>query len=116
MFFAEFLDQFTDLDDLFWVESYGWLIQNDDLGISEDCLGKSYSLFVSFGEVFDQAVGHCGDACQIHDLFDLDFSLVFRDFFEFRNEFQVFRDRHIEVQRGLFRQVSDAFFCGFRLF
>ena len=48
MFFAEFPDQFTDLNDLFWIKSYGWFIKDDDFRIAEDRLGKSYPLFVSF--------------------------------------------------------------------
>ena len=47
MFFAEFPDQFTDLNDLFWIKSYGWFIKDDDFRIAEDRLGKSYPLFVS---------------------------------------------------------------------
>ena len=51
MFFAEFPDQFTDLNDLFWIKSYGWFIKDDDFRIAEDRLGKSYPLFVSFHQM-----------------------------------------------------------------
>ena len=48
MFFAQALDQVTDLYDLFRVQAYRRLIQNDNLRISHQCLGQTGSLFITF--------------------------------------------------------------------
>ena len=58
MFLFKTLDQIADLYDLLRVKSYCRLIQDDNFRISEDCLCKSNSLSVTFGQVFDQAVTH----------------------------------------------------------
>ena len=58
MFLLEAFDQITDFYDLFRIKSYCRFIKNDDFRISKDCLCKSYSLSVTFGQIFDQAISH----------------------------------------------------------
>ena len=47
MFFAEFPDQFTDLNDLFWIKSDRRFVQNDDLGVAHERLRKPDALIES---------------------------------------------------------------------
>lgn len=48
MILPQLADQITDLDDLFRIQTYRGLIQNNDLRIAEDCLRQSDSLPVTF--------------------------------------------------------------------
>ena len=79
MFFSQLFDQFPDLNDLLRIESDRRLIQYNDFGIANDCLRKSDSLPVTFGEVSDQPVLHVHDLGKLHDLFDRGLSFVFWD-------------------------------------
>ena len=48
MILPQLADQITDLDDLFRIQTYRGLIQNDNLRVAKDCLRQSDSLSVTF--------------------------------------------------------------------
>ena len=48
MIFPQLADQITDLDDLFRIQTYRGLIQNDDLRVAKDRLCQSDSLPITF--------------------------------------------------------------------
>ena len=48
MILPQLADQITDLDDLFRIQTYRGLIQNDDLRVTKNCLRQSDSLPVTF--------------------------------------------------------------------
>ena len=114
MFFLKTLDQITDLYDLFRIQTYRRLIQNNHFRITKNCLRKSDSLSVTFGQVFDQTVFHVCDFYHFHDFFYHGFLLIFWDFFEISNETHIFAYCHVEIKRRHFRQISDTFFGLFR--
>ena len=54
--------------------------------ITKNCLCKSNSLSVTFGQILDQTVFHIGNLYHFHDFFYHGFFLIFWDFFEISNE------------------------------
>ena len=116
MLFFQAFNQISDLYDLFRVKAHCWLVQYDNLRITEDCLGKPHPLTITFGKIFDQTVFHICNFYHIHDFFDHGFFLVFWDFFQIRCKFHIFQNGHIEIKRWLLGKITDAFFCLFRLF
>ena len=111
MFFLKTLDQITDLYDLFRIQTYRRLIQNNHFRITKNCLCKSNSLSVTFGQILDQTVFHIGNLYHFHDFFYHGFLLIFGDFFEISNETHIFAYCHVEIKRRHLRQIADAFFC-----
>ena len=116
MILPQLADQITDLDDLFRIQAYGRLIQNDALGVAQDCLCETDSLPVTFGQVLDQTLLHIGDLCHFHDLINLLLPLFFRHFFQFCHEIQIFSDSHVNIQRRKLRQITDGTLCLLRIF
>ena len=116
MILPQLTDQITDLDDLFRIQTYRGLIQNDDLRVAKDRLCQSDSLSVTFGKVPDQTLLHIGDLCHFHDLIDLLLPLFFRNFFQFCHEVQVFSDSHVNIQWRKLRQITDGTLCLLRIF
>ena len=53
---SQTLDQLSNLNDLSGIQSYGGLIQDEDLGLMDERLGQSHSLLVSLGKMLDQAL------------------------------------------------------------
>ena len=56
MFLAKASDQSAHLNDLRRIQADCRLIQNNHLRISKQCLGQTYTLFVTFGQIPDQTV------------------------------------------------------------
>ena len=116
MFFSEFFDQITDLQDLFWIQTNRRLIQDQDFRWSEQCLCKSYSLTVTFGKIFDQTVLYGIQFCGCTYSGYLIFPFRFWDFFQLGGKCKIFFYRHIKIKRRQFRQITDVLFCGFCVF
>ena len=114
MLFCQLADQFTDFNDLLRIQSDRRFIQNDDLRESKDCLRKSDSLLITFGQVLDQPVLYIHDLHHQHDLLNLLLPFLFWDLLQFRYEPQVFIHLHIRVKRWHLRQITDTFFCCLR--
>ena len=106
---AQIPDQRADLNDLLRVQADRRLIQDDELGFSEDCLRQSDTLSVSFGEVPDQALAHICDTRAVRHRIDLFFPLLCRNLLELCDELQIFLHRHIHVQRRDLGEIADAF-------
>jgi len=114
MILPEALDQLADLDDLLRVQADGRLIEDQRLRISEQGLCKTDPLAVSFRQVADQSSLHTVDCQLLHDFIDLFFSLRLRNFFQLRDEFQIFQNSHIRVERRNFGQIPYRLLCLFR--
>ena len=112
---AKLADQITDLDDLFRIQAYGRLIQNDDLRVAKDRLCQSDSLPVTFGQVLDQTLLHIRDLRHLHNLTDLLFPFLFRNFFQLCHEFQILPHSHVNIQRRKLRQITDGTLCLLRI-
>ena len=56
MFLAKASDQSAHLNDLRRIQADCRLIQNNHLRISKQCLGQTYTLFVTFGQIPNQTV------------------------------------------------------------
>ena len=51
--FRKIANKGTDLDELVGVESCGWLIEDDELGIAQECLRQSDALPIALAEFTD---------------------------------------------------------------
>ena len=109
MFLSQILYQISDLNDLFRIQSYCRFIQNDHVRITQNRLGKSHSLPVTFGQIFDQTVFHICDLNPVHDFFDHFILFVFRDFFQIRRKPHIFQNGHIKIKGRLFRKIAYTF-------
>ena len=74
--FCELPDEFSDLYNLLWIQSDGRFIQDNRFRKSQDCLCQSYSLAVSFGQIFNQPLPDIVDLHHLHNLFDFRLSAV----------------------------------------
>ena len=81
MFFAQMTDQFTDLYDLFRVQSDRRLIEYDNLRIPQDRLCKPDTLPVSFGQIADHAPCHFCRTGRFHCLFHIPSAQTFFQLF-----------------------------------
>ena len=72
------------------------------------CLGKSNPLLVPFGQLADLAVRHFGKAAHLKHIVDAVCQLRAFESADFAGEFKVFVDRHIQIQRVVFRQIPDS--------
>ena len=115
MVLCQLPDQLPDFDNLLRIQSHRRFIQNNNLRISQDCLGQSHSLTVTFGQIFYQTLLHIGDSYHFHHIFDLIFPSVPGNFLQLCREFQILFHCHIKIQRRLFRQIANTFFCLLRL-
>ena len=71
MVFAQRFDEIADLDDLQRIEADRWLVQNNDLRISEKRLGYSDTLLITFGKCGNTAIFDLADSGLLNDLPDL---------------------------------------------
>ncbi len=109
-------DQITNLYDLDWIKPYCRLIQNNNLWISQKRLSNAYTLLISFRQRQNQPISDLCDFCLIHNIFHLPRQFHSLQPFCLADKFQILHRRLIHVQRRLFRQISDQFFCHLRLF
>ena len=116
MLLFQIFDQSSDFYDLFRVKSDCRFIQDNNFRISHDCFCQPHSLAVTFGQVLDQSVSHIRNLYHIHDFFYHVRFFVLWDFFEISHKFHVFQNGHVEIERRLFRQITDTFLCFLRLF
>ena len=97
------------------VESYGRLIENDDLGIIDDRLRKADTLAVAFGQVFDQTLADTGGGGAFQRMFNRPGIIFSGDAFQIGGKGQIFAHGHIGVHRGNLRQIADVLLCLLRL-
>ena len=81
MVLSKCTDQFTDFDNLLWIETNGRFIQDDNIREIKNCSGKTCSLAITFGKVFDQSVFHINKFDQFHNFYNLCIAVSFRNFF-----------------------------------
>ena len=116
MVFAETSDQFTNLYHLFRIQSYHRFIKNQNFRISKNCLCQSYSLPVPFGKISNQTFSHISNPGHLHHLLYLFFPFCSFNLFQICCKLQIFFYSHINIQRRLFRKISDTSLYFFRLF
>src|SRR5674476_743083 len=63
---AQFLDQGTDIANLYGIKTNRWFIQNHHHGIMNNGLGDAYALLITLGKIFNQALAHVGQAATFH--------------------------------------------------
>ena len=107
MAFAQLLDEGSNLNDLDGVQTDGWLIQDDDLGIAHQGLGDAHPLAIALGKSPDEAVADLCDAGAFHDCVQLVCQLLFLQTLGFPYKGQVLQGSLIDIDRGLLRQVAD---------
>ena len=115
MFFLQIFNQCSYFYDLLRIKTYCRFIQNNHLWISHNSLCQPHSLAVTLGQVFDQTISHVRYFYHIHYFFYHRCFFIFGNFLKICHKFHIFQNGHIEIERWLFRQVTNTFFCLFRL-
>ena len=108
-------DQIPDLNDLLGIQSHCRLIQDDDLRITQKRLGKTGSLPIPLRQVADQAPRHLRHPGGFHGLRHKPLPVFFLQFLQLSGKIQILPDRHIRIQRGNLRKITDALLCFLRL-
>ena len=116
MLFRKSAYQLPDLYDLFRVKPYCRFIQYNNIRESQHCLGKTYSLTVSFRQVPDESVLYTSDLYQFFHFIYRFFSVFPGYSLELCRELQIFSYSHFHIKRRLLRQISNLLFCCLRLF
>ena len=114
--FAELPNQLANLDDLSGVETRGGLIQYDHLRVADQRLRNADALAIALGKIANQPVFHLGYPRALHGGVHLLSRLRARKAPRAGDKAQIFRGRHVGVQRRNLRQITDALFCFQRLF
>ena len=114
MLFCQLADQFTDFNDLLrsspTVGSSRMMIS----GNPRDCLRKSDSLLITFGQVLDQPVLYIHDLHHQHDLLNLLLPFRFWDLLQFRYELQVFHSPSYPCKAVASQADNQYIFCRLR--
>ena len=116
MVFSQLLDQFPDLRNLSGVQSYGGLIQNDDLRISQNGLCNANPLFVAFGQVFNQPVGNVLNLSDRHNVGELIGNVGLPDALGTGNKSQILPRGPVQIQRRLLWEIANQLFCLLSIF
>ena len=106
MLSAEGSDKITNLDDLLRIETYGRLVENKDLGVTNKCLSDTYSLAVALGEILDNSLFNVCKTGNLEDLLKMLFAVELTAF-KIVHEAEIFEHRHITVKRGLLGEKAD---------
>ena len=104
---AQFLNHFSDFNDLNGVEPDGRLVQNKNFRIVDQGLGQSHSLLVAFGQAPDDAVAHVSQSALFQHAVHGGGNLLFGNVAQTGREFEEFGNRHVLIQRRSFGQVAD---------
>ena len=68
--FRKIANEGTDLDELVGVESCGWLIEDDELGIAQECLRQSDALPIALAEFTDMLMAFRRESDAIYEIGD----------------------------------------------
>ena len=107
---SEHTDEVSDFDDLLGVKTDGRLVQDDDLGIADECLRDADTLTVALGQIADDTLVHVRDLGNFADLLNV-LLAVEGALFQLIHEVEVFRNRHVEVKRRLFGEITHQTLC-----
>ena len=107
MIFFQAADNISYLDDLIGVKADRRLIENKELGVSEECLSEADSLLVALGEIAYEFASDIGDAEQFHNSVYLVAAFTEGDAFETGTEAEVFLYLHFGVERRYLREIAD---------
>ena len=109
-------DKIAHLDDLHGVKTDRGLVQNNNFGIAQQCLGQTDTLLITLGQVAAQTVAHMCYAGLCHGALDFFLELVFGHVFDGCRKCEILFNCHLHVERGQLGKISDASFCFLRLF
>ena len=115
MILLQIQDQLPHLSNLGGIQTHRRLVQDQDFGISQQRLGKAYTLLIALGQVPDQPVLHIRQLQPLHSLVDLGFHVLPLDSLDPSHEPQIFLHPHIQIQGRQLRQIADALFDLLRL-
>lgn len=101
------LDQIPDFNDLDGVQADGRLIQNDDLGSSQQGLGNAHPLPVALGQVRDAPVGHRPNSGLPDHFFNLPRQPGPPQALGPAHKAQIFQRRLVHVEGRLLREIAD---------
>ncbi len=108
--FAETFDELADFVFLVGVESVGRFVKNQYLGVVEECLGEAGAVAVSFREGIDGLVGHAAEKAGLDCAVDGVCAVAAAEPADIGAEFEESDHRHVEVERGGFREVANVGF------
>ena len=103
----EVFDEFSHLPDLVGIEADGRFVEDEQIRVMNQGVGKSDPLFLALGEGADQGAFFFLQVTHFEHISDA--VLDFRAFnaFERGSVAEVFMDPHIAVEGGAFREVSE---------
>src|SRR5581483_8790631 len=104
----ELFDQLPRFDDLLRVEAGGRFVEDQHVGVVDDCLREADALLVPLRQFAALPLRHIGDARPIHDGANAIGAPGGGDAFDLRHEAEILGDGHVGVERRRFRQVSGA--------
>ena len=110
VFACEAVNQISGFRDLLGIESGGWLVENENVGVVNDGLRQANALPVAFRQLRDQFTLDVADGTTLHHLFCSALYLGFRYILQLRDECQVILDRHLRVQGRRLGKIADPFF------
>src|SRR5581483_8854437 len=105
---AQAFDELSGLIDLLGVETDGWLVQDDDVGIVDQRLGDAHPLLVALRELAYELAAHVFDLTGVQSVLEPLADAARRQPLEPGDELEVRLDRHLGVERHRFGQIADA--------
>lgn len=105
---GERADERADLGQLDRVQPHRGLIQDQRVGVGHHGLRYPHALPITLGEVLDEAVENRREAARLGNAKHLSLAFATRNALDLGHEPQELGACHVEVERGLLRQVADA--------
>ena len=107
MFPAESADQLPNFHGLFWIQTHGGLIQDEQLRRTAQSLSNAGPLAVAAAEVAQEAGGDLGEAAEGDDFLHMGADGLLFYFAQLADKAQIAGDGHFVVKRGPFGQIAD---------
>ena len=115
MRFTERLDKIADFNDLNGVQADRWLVQDNDLRVSQQRLRNADALTIALGECADQTVAHSLNAGALGNLVDLCTQRLAAQALCRTDKFQILLRRLIHIEGRLLWEIADQLFGRLRL-
>ena len=105
---AEIANEVADESDLVRIETDGRLVENEEVGLVHHGIGKADALAVAFRETADDFFSHVRQTAKFQNIADALIQASAGDAFESSAVAQKLAHPHVEVERNIFRHVTDV--------
>lgn len=107
MLASELVNEIPGLANLRGIEADGRLIEDQHLGVMQQCISEAHALFHAFAELLDRPVNEIAKPAKFGYSSNCRFALLPIQPADFPTKRQVFSHPHVHVQRGAFWEISD---------